>query len=266
MQELHYALVDRASLPTLLEWVEQHDASAWCLFPAPVDEEFAQVAPYLVQLTTELEQYLTTLEKPWGFAFTSMADNKTLVKHLRTLLSVYIDENTTPTFFRFYDPRILWAVMDCLTVTQQYFFAGPMTFIQTHYPEQRDKAFESRPPMHNPPAHITLNREQYSSILAQCYQNLEKDVARLFYQSQTVDKKDKALAEAFAKQLVKQLSEWGISVVSDVKSIAQCCIENHIAQWENFPATWKSILSNPQHSAPYRVRTLIMNLGGSNEL
>ncbi|MGY2573341.1 DUF4123 domain-containing protein [Vibrio sp. C8] len=266
MKEQDYALVDRAIQPNILDLVEHYDGDAWCLFTAPVDEEFALVAPYLVKLTPELNQYLIKLERPWGFIFTSSADNKALTKHLRGLLSVYIEDNDVPTFFRFYDPRVLWSVLDCLTPSQQYFFAGPMARIQTSYPKKRGIEFESYPLMHQPPKHITLNREQYSAILAQCYKNLEQDLAFLFYQHQVQGKKDNSVAEVFAKQLIEHLSDWGISVALDIKSVAQYCVDSQITEWERVPATWKTLLSNQYYPAPYRVKALIMNLGGSNEL
>ncbi|MCY9829541.1 hypothetical protein OTK54_25910, partial [Vibrio chagasii] len=182
------------------------------------------------------------------------------------LLSVYIQEAKQPTFFRFYDPRLLWCILDCLTPSQRVFFAGSMIRIQTAYPKQREAKFESHAPMHRPPKHLTLNQEQYSTVLAQCYQNLEQEVASLFYQHQLQDRKDKSVSEVFAKQLVKHLSEWGVSVVSDIKSVAQYCIDSQVTEWERVPTDWVTLLSNQQYSASYRIKTLIKHGGGSSEL
>lgn len=266
MKEQHYALVDSAIMPDILERVEQSEGLAWCLFPAPVDEDMARVAPYLVQLTPELGEHLHQSERPWGFSLTSCADKKALLKHLRALLSVYIEGAETPMFFRYYDPRLLWSILDCLTPAQQVFFAGPIKKLCTFAPEQKEREFESYPPMHQPPKHITLSQEQYSSILARCYQNLEQEVSALFYSHQPQDRKDTIISEAFAKQLVKHLSDWGITIGSDIKSIAHYCTEHQLTEWDQVPSTWISLLSNQQYSAPYRVKALTMNIGGSHEL
>lgn len=266
MKDIHYAVIDKAVLINLLELVQEHESEAWCLFPAPVDEAFAKVAPYLVLLTPELEQHLITQEKPWGFLFTSTEGNKVLVKHLRGLLSVMIEGHDTPSFFRYYDPRILWSVMDSLEARQQYFLATSMKTIQTSYPEKRVMHFELLPPMHNAPKHLTLNQAQYTAILANCSQNLEEDIAAYIHQRQAPERKDMNEAKAFAKQLAQQLTEWGITVASDIKAVAQHCMDNQIDQWAAVPNSWKAILANQHLSASNRVKSLVMTQGGSNEL
>lgn len=266
MNEPNYAVIDRAIIPGLVELAEQHNAKNWCLFPAPVEDEFARVAPYLVLLTPELSEHLSAQEKPWGFMFISDAGNKILIPHLRRLLSVYIDENDAPTFCRFYDPRVLWSMMDSLTPAQQYFLAGPMRVIQTEYPEQRQMSFDALSVMHQAPEHLTLNSEQYSYILAQSYQYLEDDISQFVYHHQAHNAKNEATAQVFAKQLLKQLSEWGISVASEVKSVARCCVDNRIDNLASLPQPWVTLLSNQCHPAAYRVKTLLKTSGGINGL
>lgn len=266
MKDQHYALVDRTILPTILERVEQYEAQAWCLFPAPVEEDMARVAPYLVQITAEFKEYLVSLELPWGFFLTSCAEKKVLLKHLRGLLSVYIEGTEPPIFFRYYDPRVLWRIVDCLTPAQQVFFAGPIKQIGTYAPKYNVIEFESYPPMHQPPTHITLSHEQYLSILDKCYQNLELEVTSLLNERQSQDRKDNTISQELAKQLVKHLSDWGISIGSDIKSVAHYCIEHQITEWDQVPTSWTNLLSDQQYSAPYRVKALITNMGGSNEL
>lgn len=266
MKEHQYALVDRAILPNILEQVEHYDTQAWCLFPAPVDEEFACVAPYLVQLTPELNEYLSQLASPWGFSLTTSAEKKVLLLHLRNMLSVCIEGREAPIYFRYYDPRLLWSIVSCLTPSQQIFFAGPISQIQTYVPEQKEGSFESYPPMHQPPKYLTLNHDQYSVILAQCQQNLEQEVASLFYAHQPLERKDTAASQEMAKHLVQHLSNWGISIASDIKSVAQHCLDHQVNDWSQVPELWKNVLSDQQNSAPYRVKALTNNKGGSHEL
>lgn len=266
MNELNYAVIDRTIIPNIVELAKEHNSKSWCLLPAPVEDEFAKVAPYLVLLTPQLSGYLSAQKKPWGFMLTSDAGNKTLIPHLRGLLSVYIEGSDAPAFCRFYDPRVLWSMMDGLTPSQQHFLAGPMRHIKTEYPKQRQMTFDALSAMHHVPEHLTLNHEQHAYILAQSYQHLEDDIGLFFYHHQPQNVKDEVAAQVFAKQLLKQLSEWGISVASEVKTVAQCCVDNRIDNLANLPQPWVILLSNQCHSAPHRVKTLLKISGGINEL
>lgn len=266
MKEHQYAVVDSAILPNILEQVEHYDCQAWCLFPAPVAEEFACVAPYLVRLTPELNEYLCQLASPWGFSLTTFAEKKVLLLHLRNMLSVDIEGRDAPVYFRYYDPRLLWSIVSCLTPSQQIFFAGPISQIQTFVPQHKEESFASSSTMHQPSKYLTLNHDQYSVILAQCQQNLEQEVASLFYAHQPLERKDKPASQEMAKHLVQHLSKWGISMASDIMSVAQYCLEHQVNEWNLVPELWKNVLSDQRNSAPYRVKALTNNKGGSHEL
>ncbi len=164
MTLVHYALVDRAVLPGILDWVEEEETQVWCLFAAPVEEDFALVAPYLVRLTPAFEQRLSVQNIPWGFLLTSTEAPKALVAHCRQLLSINVEGKAAPIFCRYYDPRVLWRLYDALTLPQQTFFTQRMMSIQTNYPEVRVLMLSQRPMLHQAPLHLTLSRQQYLSM------------------------------------------------------------------------------------------------------
>ncbi|MBK1694019.1 hypothetical protein CKO09_04620 [Chromatium weissei] len=109
-QQALCAVLDGASIPNLLTLLAVHKLPHVCLLPGDVDEELAQVAPYLVQFQANSE-FLTHflaegLHKHWGILAASNAHLRTLRIHFRNLLSVWNFEGK-PLFFRYYDPRVL---------------------------------------------------------------------------------------------------------------------------------------------------------------
>lgn len=57
---VNYAVVDRAVAPEFIAKVKESNNQHWCLFPEPIEEDFALVAPFLVLMTPELTTQLTT--------------------------------------------------------------------------------------------------------------------------------------------------------------------------------------------------------------
>jgi hypothetical protein len=105
-----FAVLDGASVPGLLEKLEQWKPEHVCLYRGELKPDLAAAAPYLVRLEPESEMTEWILAKGWGnhwgiFA-TSEADLQAMRQHFRRLLTVY-DEKGKPLLFRFYDPRVL---------------------------------------------------------------------------------------------------------------------------------------------------------------
>ena len=105
-----FAILDGASVPGLLEKLDQWQPEYVCLYRGELKPDVAEVAPYLVQLEpgTAITEWI--LSDGWGnhwgiFAITE-GDLPTVRQHLRRLLSAY-DENGKPLLFRFYDPRVM---------------------------------------------------------------------------------------------------------------------------------------------------------------
>ncbi|WP_025740767.1 DUF4123 domain-containing protein [Salinivibrio socompensis] len=265
MNEYRYAVVDRAVVTHILTLAEEHDADAWCVFLPPVDDAFAQVAPYLVELPPALEDHLQARREPWGFAFTTEQPAKVVLNHLRALLSVYKEGNPTPTFCRYYDPRIIWALLDACKVPQQYYVFGPIKAIRTWYPQAREMALTPIK-VHRPLTELVLSDKQYQAVLDQCLVNLKQDVQEILQALPTPASDGDPDRGVFADTLVTQLTQWGVTVVTDIKTIASLCVSHNVSDWEALPATWHAELSHSQLPGSYRVKTLVAKLGGQHEL
>lgn len=105
-----FALLDGASIPSLLENLYEQQPEYVCLYRGELTSDMAEVAPYLVKLEPDTDFTEWMLEKGWGnhwgvFAF-SRESLSALRRHFRKFLIVYDPENK-PIYFRYYDPRVL---------------------------------------------------------------------------------------------------------------------------------------------------------------
>ena len=293
-----YAVVDRAIIPDLLDNVTQYEASAFCLYPEPVEDSLAKVAPYLVLLTAELKAWLIQQHTPWGFVLLSSAGPNEVRLHLRKLLNVIVEELQEPILCRYYDPRILWSVLDSLDMQRLNDFMGPIDTVKTYHSLDREASFQDqRAPYqampYQCPQPFPLTQNEYQKIITQCQTNLIDQVHTVLSiasecpnsdnQNQapiyTVRLDNSPLPEPssipteptnitlFSKQLVCQLAQWEITVVKHVMSIAQLCLEHNIRTWQSFPTRWQQLLADTDLPADYRIKTLISyhttNLGSS---
>jgi len=105
-----FAVLDGASVPGLLERLDQWKPESVCLYRGELKPDLAEVAPYLVRLERDSEFTDWVLSKGWGnhwgiFAIAE-GDLQTMRQHFRRLLTVH-DQKGKPLLFRFYDPRVL---------------------------------------------------------------------------------------------------------------------------------------------------------------
>lgn len=256
---VQYAVVDRAVEPHILTKAAEYERKTWCLFPEPVDDDFAKVAPYLITLNDEMLSWLKSREVPWGFSFVSAESPKAIRAHLRAQMNVSVEGSPETLFFRYYDPRILWAVLDSLDNVRLNHFMGPVQSIRTDFPLAREADFNDvRAPFRkfgylclNP---FPLTQAQYGSVLAQCEHNLTDDVVSVLAgPAETGQSAGSLTVRPFAEQLVWQLIRWGISAPAQIKTVAALCRQENIMAWPAFPATWQTILGNTGHPAGYRV-------------
>ncbi|WP_127960387.1 DUF4123 domain-containing protein [Serratia microhaemolytica] len=131
MTLITYALIDGAAEKETLAMLEQLDPPACCLYLEPLDAQLAEVAPYLVQVTAEVQQWLQGRNSDWGYRLLSEANLKTLRQHLRKYLQVQLPQQPKPVFFRFYDPRNIELLCDTLSDWQLHHFLGPIQALIT---------------------------------------------------------------------------------------------------------------------------------------
>lgn len=124
-----FAVLDGASVPGLLDKLDQWKPEFVCLYRGDLKDDLAAVAPYLVRLEPETEMTEWILTKGWGnhwgiFAIAE-ADLNAMRQHFRKLLTVY-DEKGKPLLFRFYDPRVLRVYLPTCNAKEVEAFFGPV--------------------------------------------------------------------------------------------------------------------------------------------
>ena len=105
-----FAVLDGASIPDLLDKLDELQPEYVCLRRGELKPDLAEVAPYLVRLEPGTEFTRWLLEQGWGnhwgiFALAA-ANLIEMRRHCRTLTMVY-DPEGEPLLFRYYDPRVL---------------------------------------------------------------------------------------------------------------------------------------------------------------
>ena len=114
-EDIHiYAIVDGASCPTLRFKIYEHKPISSCLWSGTLAPDIEEVAPYLVLLERD-SQFTKWLIKNgifnnWNIFVTSALEPASFRKEIRKLQLVRSPEGKT-TLFRFYDPRVLNAVI-----------------------------------------------------------------------------------------------------------------------------------------------------------
>ena len=105
-----YAILDGASVPDLLDQLDESRTEHVCLFRGELEPDMQEVAPYLVKIAEATEFAQWVIERGWGnhwgiFAL-SAEDLRAMRKHFRDAVLVF-DRDGKPQYFRFYDPRVL---------------------------------------------------------------------------------------------------------------------------------------------------------------
>lgn len=124
-----FVVLDGASVPGLLERLDEWQPATECLPSGEIKPDLAEVAPYLVRLEPETEFCHWVLSEGWGnhwgiFAIAE-ANLRTMRQHFRRFLTVH-DENGKPLWFRFYDPRVLRTYLPTSNAAELAEFFGPV--------------------------------------------------------------------------------------------------------------------------------------------
>lgn len=124
-----YAVLDGASIPGLLERLDDEEPEFACLYRGELEPELAEVAPYLVQLEPDSAFTEWLLSKGWGkhwgiFAATG-ADLAATRRHFRTFLMVKSPDRSQ-LYFRFYDPRVFRVYLPTCNAEELAIVFGPI--------------------------------------------------------------------------------------------------------------------------------------------
>lgn len=100
------------------------------------------IAPYLAHADEKLVDWIVEnlWKKPWGIlGVCEGRDLKSLRKHLRRFLTV-LDPESSPMYFRYYDPRILQAFLQACTDEELRTFFGPFQVFAISNPDRQGTA------------------------------------------------------------------------------------------------------------------------------
>lgn len=137
-----YAVFDAAFEPKILTLIQSVESPFACLYPEPVDDALKASAPYLVEVTPEVRQWLSNQAIHSGFYFTTQYQNLPILRHhLRAYLSVRVPAFDEPILLRYYDPRVLWSFLAALTEKQKLELMAPMLSLYTHYQDEQSGYF-----------------------------------------------------------------------------------------------------------------------------
>lgn len=289
-----YAIIDAAAEPTCFEMFQQLDPERSCLYEPPLEPDVAELAPYLVLVNDDVENWLQQSSSPWGIYLTSYVPLVLLRQHLRQSLQVFVPGDPQPQLFRFYDPRIIWLYLDAITDEEIYHFLGPVVSITTPSPDTREDDYqEQRKPFreHHYPVNrqgpLPLTQATYQAIVDGCIQQLEVAVAEKLesviaakqtelndseqpavhtlrlneiVESHDVhERPDPSEITEFSKSLVSKLSALGITQKRLLVGIAELCATFQVYHWQQMPDDWIERLSDDNHRAVFNAQMLMID-------
>ena len=125
-----YTILDAARDDKIYPELVNSDIESLCLYLGEKAVELATVAPYLLELKREdpFTQWVLNngLGKSWGIFLQSSAPFKELHRHFRKFLMVH-DEEGTPFYFRYYDPRVLRVYLPTCNESELQTVFGPVS-------------------------------------------------------------------------------------------------------------------------------------------
>jgi hypothetical protein len=136
-----YAVIDASQVPGLTALLTQADIKGWdCLHRGALPPDEAAKAPYLVELKPEspftnwlLQEASATMEN-WGVLVVSALGLRPLREHLRDLNDAQTPQGQRFTL-RWYDRRIMRALLPSCSTTQLHQFFGPINAIALPTPK-----------------------------------------------------------------------------------------------------------------------------------
>lgn len=144
MEAIRYAIIDGAIEEGLLDFLKRINPPHCCLYAEPIQPDLIKLAPYLVEVTSEVEEWLQSKVTPWGIFIITKTTMNGLRQHLRKYLQVLIPEQPKPVLLRFYDPRNIWDFLSILTEWEKYLFVGPVDkFISVWNSELNEEDFKT---------------------------------------------------------------------------------------------------------------------------
>lgn len=126
-----YAVLDGCSAADLPQRLRAADAEFWCLLSDGLDPVLTDCAPYLVRLRPDAAAVIELLRADWGrhsgiaLCAPKGSEGWSLREHLRGSLRIPGPGGRTQ-LFRFYDPRVLRALLPVMAPERRSAFLAPL--------------------------------------------------------------------------------------------------------------------------------------------
>ncbi|MEE3652493.1 MULTISPECIES: DUF4123 domain-containing protein [unclassified Brenneria] len=286
---VQYAVIDGAVEEGLLDFLAEHNPPHCCLYAEPLQHELAPLAPYLVEVTSEVSSWLINKTTPWGIYLFTSAVMKDLRHHLRKYLQIIIPSEEKPVFFRFYDPRNIWGFCQVLTAWELHCFMGPIEKMVTAYDgiiweehfqsvrepfpkivQNRMKLFKINQFQLNAinqcaeeryiDGLISQIRSQYAEIIQPVLTDERQwkiNQEHYFYKESSDNNPADFSAESIVKDCYYFCKMKGIEDDRSIRGLLHLLIEKNIYSFKKIPELWRKTLSNESLPGYFRVECLL---------
>lgn len=244
-----YAIIDSAAESDFFTLLEEFNPPCCCLYAEPITEEWLKLAPYLVELTQDVKQWIESRNSYWGCYLTATANMRELRQHLRKFLHAIIPIEKKPVLFRFYDPRNIKLFCDILTDAQLCYFLGDIQTIATlQQGEEQIYTFAERRINFPPVARtqhklLTFTQQQYEKLNLAFEQRYINQLANEM--AETLPHASKENIADFALQLFNYLQELNITDQNVVHDVALLLAKLGCSQFNEIPEDIISQLASP---------------------
>ena len=265
MDPVRYAIIDGAIESELLSFLATQSPPHCCLYSPPVQPELLTSAPYLVQVTAEVEEWLKFKTTPWGITLYSSQNLHPLLQHLRQYLWVKIPQQEKPVLMRFYDPRIIWNLLTILTPRQHSIFISPMSKVMTDYDDtHQEENYDSGAGVNSVQESemLIISPWQYKKLNQLTQKNYIRKLAgyiqSCYETEQTTPVPEKETLYHRAEDYLNYCHSFGIIDNRSVRGITFLFLKQGIDDSNNAPEKWEELLSIQDTSVYYRVEKLLL--------
>lgn len=264
MIPVRYAIIDGAVAEDLMGFLSEHNPPHACLYSEPLQPELVGLAPYLLEVTPEVEKWLQWNTSPWGIYLTAKATMRVLRQHLRKYLQVLLPNETKPVIFRFYDPRNIWDFLSVLSDWEKHLFLGDIIRIETVYRLQQDMSFTNlheRYPAKQTikPKLMSISKEQYSLLEVIFERRYVRELAETV---RSVSTSVNNVSVTWAGRLFNYLRNLGITDRRSIDEIAKLFTREHIFNLGNIPLDYEKNFEGTKHPGHYRAEQLLLSVNG----
>ncbi|MEW7314675.1 DUF4123 domain-containing protein [Buttiauxella gaviniae] len=264
MGAVRYAIVDGCIVDDLLDYLAGLNSPHSCLYAEPLQPELVKLAPYILEVTSEVEHWLSAKIIPWGIYLTTEATMRVLRQHLRKYLQVTLPDESKPVIFRFYDPRNIWDVLSVLSDWEKHLFLSKISKIETDYQQYRSFSVQD---LHErypdaslvKPKFMEINKEQYKK-LEQIFEKRYIEELALLIPLAPEEKID--IAFPLAELFFYYMRNIGITDKRSIDEIVRLFAHENIRSPEAIPTEYKSILEDSHNPGHYRAEKLLLHVYG----